>query len=235
MHIPAGMARTVHVAAHYRLAPGATHAPTCPWRTPQPTPAPAARPVARSRPALQVYSLVVPGRRTPSPVWRQRAFRPPKRPAINNAAQVVDLLGRHGDPSNELRLDYRGRPVSWHNFLFTCADTARLAQHLRRREPPHPIAVVGRPGERQVARSGDSHYCVLYDAQAGTGSHLGDPRVLLRSAHRQMLNADKVASPVVALGWWQLRTPRTAADSDVIVLWLDSRWQIGGCPDEILV
>src|SRR3954469_8380242 len=37
----------VHVAAHYRLAPGEAHNVTCPWRTEQLGPAPVARPVAR--------------------------------------------------------------------------------------------------------------------------------------------------------------------------------------------
>ena len=228
-------ATIVHVAAHYRLAPGATHALSCPWPTPQPAPAPVARRSRRPQPDPPVYSLMVPGRRPPTPVWRQRVFRPAMRPALNSAAQVADLLTRHGDPSHEVRLYYGGRPVSWHDFLFTCTDSTRLADYLRPQQPTHPIAVVGRLGRRQMARSGASHYWALYDLGAATGSQPGAARVLLRSSHRQLLNAETVAQPVVALGWWQLRTSETAAKLDVIALWVDRRWQIGPCPAETLV
>jgi hypothetical protein len=224
-------ANIVHVAAHYRLAPGATHAFSCPWRTQQPGPAPAARPVARSRPALQVYSLVVPGRRTPSPVWHRRSFRAPRRPALNSAAQVADLLARHGQAPNQVSIDYRGRRVRWQDFLFTSADTARLAQYLCRTGSVHPVAVVGVPGEREAARSGDSHYWILAHPLAQNGTCPRAARVILRSSRGRLLLGDTLAQTVVALGWWQLRRPGVAADFDEIVLWVNRWWQIAACPD----
>jgi hypothetical protein len=225
-------ATIVHVAAHYRLAPGEAHNVTCPWRTQPPGPAPAARPVARMRQVAQVYSLVVPGRRTPNPVWHQRAFRPPRRPALNSAAQVADLLARHGQASNQLSLNYRGRRVSWQDFLFTCADTARLAQHLQRKESAHPVAVVGVPGERQTARSGDSQYWILGHPCSPKGTRLRAARVILRSSRGQLPLDDTLAQTVsvVALGWWQLHPSGAAAHLDDIVLWVNRRWQIAACP-----
>ena len=231
-HPRRGGANIVHVAAHYRLAPGATHASSCPWRT-QPGPAPVARPVARSRPAPQVYSLVVPARRTPSPVWHHSAFRTPRRPALNSAAQVADLLARHGQASNQLRLDYCGRTIAWQDFLFTCADTARLTQHLRRNESAHPVAVVGVPGERQAARSGDSQYWTLAHPFARMGTRPRAARVILRASRGHLLPVDTLARTVVALGWWQLRPSGLAADFDDVVLWVNRRWQIAACPDAL--
>jgi hypothetical protein len=177
-----------------------------------------------------VCSLVIPGRKTPSPVWHQRAFRTTRRPALNNAAQVADMLARHGQASNQLSLDYRGRRVAWRDFLFTCADTARLAQHLRRNESAHPIAVVGVPGERQTARSGDSQYWILGHPFVPIGTHLRVARVILRSSHGHLLHGGTLAQTVVALGWWQLRPSGVAAHLDDIVLWANWRWQIAACP-----
>src|SRR4051794_33622043 len=84
-------ANIVHISGHYRRAPGEAHNIACPWRTQLPGAAPVVRPVARTQTRPQVYSLVVPGRRTPSPVWRQRAFRSARRPALNSAAKVAEL------------------------------------------------------------------------------------------------------------------------------------------------
>jgi hypothetical protein len=165
-------------------------------------------------------------------VWHQRAFSTPRRPALNRAAQVADLLARHGQASNQLSLDYRGRRVSWQDFLFTCADTARLAEYLRRNESVHPLAVVGVPGERQAARSGDSRYWILAHPLERKGTRLRASRVILRSSRGHLLLGDTLAQTVavVALGWWELRPSGVAADFDDIVLWVNWRWQIAACP-----
>lgn len=223
-------ATIVHVAAHYRLAPGAAHATACRWREqpPSPSPAPAARPGARLPVPPLVYSLVVAGRGdTQAAVWRQRAFRPARRPALNSAAKVADLLARYGDTPSELRLDYRGRPVSWHDFLFTCADAARLAGLLRREQPTHPVAMVGYPGDRHLARSGSSYVWNLAEQVAGPGSHPSAARAVLRSTDGHLLGGDSKAVPVVALGWWQLQGHASAAQPDVVTLWVNRRWQVG--------
>jgi hypothetical protein len=222
-------ANIVHVAAHYRLPPvrpttsRARGGHNCPDGARR-------RSGARTRPAPQVYSLVVPGRRIPSPVWRQRAFRTPRRPALNSASQVADLLARHGQASNQLSLDYRGHRVRWRNFLFTCGDTARLAQYLRRKESVHPVAVVGVPGEGQAARSGDSQYWILGDPFVPKGTRPRAARVILRSSCGQLPLDDILATAVVALGWWQLRPSGASAHLDDVVLWVNRRWQIAACP-----
>jgi hypothetical protein len=189
-----------------------------------------ARSGARTQTTPQVYSLVVPGPRTPRPVWRQRAFRTPRRPALNSATQVADLLARHGQASNQLSLDYRGSRVSWQDFLFTCSDSDRLAQHLRRKQSDHPVAVVGVPGERQAARIADTHYWILAHPVAPKRTRPHAARVILRSPHGHLLLGDTLAQTVVALGWWQLRPSGVDAHLDDIVLWVNRRWQIAACP-----
>ena len=96
----------VQVAAHYRLAPGATHARAYPWSgQPGPQRPQSTRTVPRRTPAPPVYSLVVPDRRQgPRGAWRRRSYRPSGRPALNSAATVADILRQQSEEAT-IRLD----------------------------------------------------------------------------------------------------------------------------------
>jgi hypothetical protein len=141
-------------------------------------------------------------------VWCQRAFRTPRRPALNSARRVADLLARHGDAANEPRLDYRGRPVGWRDFLFGCADAARLARYLPGNQPAHPIAVVGWLGDHQMARSGIR----------GTGSCPTDPRGRASALVGRGCSYDRNAHT-----WWTATATATALRC-VWSLWVGGRF-----------
>lgn len=223
----------VHVAAYYRLTPGATHATSCPWRSQQESPAPAARPGGRPAAAPLRYALVVPGRGgTPRPVWRSRSSQRKWLPALNSAAQVADLVAHHGSGAGAIILDYRGRPIRWQDFVYTGVDADRLSQLLHQGRLRHPIAVMGRLGDLQVARSGRTHVAALSDPSAPDALHPGGTRLLLRTANRQLLDCDP-ARLVVALGWWQPHSrsrPAGLPPVHDVVLWINRGWQVSHCP-----
>jgi hypothetical protein len=105
--------RIIHVAAHYRLAPGAAHMPTCPWRTDEPIRTLDMRRATQPQASSLVYSLVVPGRgHGPMNAWRGRGHPPNRRPAINSASTVASILRRYGEDAANIRLDYRGRSIN---------------------------------------------------------------------------------------------------------------------------
>lgn len=224
----------VHVAAQYRLAPGAAHTTTCPWRSQQELAGPAARPAHRPPAAPLVYSLVVPGRGDMlTPVWRSRSFRQTRRPPLNSASKVADLLARQGDNGGRIRLDYRGRPINWHDFLFTCADVERLSQLLQQGRPGHPVAIVGRLGDRVAAYSGRTYFAVLSDPFAPPTLLPGGARIVVRASNGQLLDSDHEARLVVVIGWWRLHSQTSPAHvphvHDDVVLWVNRGWQISAC------
>jgi hypothetical protein len=220
-------ARIIHVAAHYRLSPGAAHLPTCPWRTDEPSQPPAARRVGQPPASSLVYSLVVPGRgHGPINAWRHRNHRPNRRPAINSATSVANVLRRHGEDAVNIRLDYRGRTIQWHNFLFTGAGVSRLEQLLQRDQPSHPIAVVGAIRGATSASSGRSHLAEVADRFDPATCLPGRSRIVLRSSSQELVSNFDRGSIVVALGWWCVRRTNQAQIAAEITLWVNRRWQI---------
>jgi len=220
-------ARIIHVAAHYRLAPGAIHLPTCPWRSDETPRLSLARPVAPSPASSLVYSLVVPGRgHRPINAWRHRSHRPKRRPAINSATSVANLLRRHGEDAVNIRLDYRGRTIHWYDFLFTGEVVPRLERLLQGDQPGHPIAVVGTIGGSTVARSGRSYRAEMAEPLHPVQRLPGRSRIVLRSSNEWLLNSFDHGHPVVALGWWCIRHTKQANIPAEITLWVNRRWQI---------
>jgi hypothetical protein len=219
--------RIIHVAAHYRLTPGAAHKVTCPWR-----PVEASRPPSYAGPpspaSPSVYSLVVPARGDDSiNVWRHhRSHRPKRRPAINSATSVANLLRRYGEYAANIRLDYRGRSIHWHDFLFTGEDIPRLERLLQRDPPGHPIAVVGTIGGTTVARSGRSYRTEVAETHHPRQLLSDRSRIVVRSSNERLLTSFDRRHPIVALGWWRVRNFKQANAATEISLWISWRWQI---------
>jgi hypothetical protein len=218
--------RIIHVAAHYRLAPGAIHLATCPWRSDETPRLSLARPVAPSPASSLVYSLVVPDRRRrQGNAWRHHTHRPNRRSAINSATSIVNLLRRHGQDTINIRLDYRGRTIYWHDFLFTGEVVPRLERLLQEEQLSHPIAVVGAIGGTTVASSGRSYRAEI--AELRSVQRLpGRSRLVLRSSNERLLNGLGQEHPIVSLGWWCIRHTKQANTPAEITLWVNRRWQI---------
>jgi hypothetical protein len=222
--------RIIHVAAHYRLAPGAAHETTCPWRTDEPSRSSDARRVAQPPASSVVYSLVVPGRgHAPINAWRRRGFRPNRRPAINSATSVANILRRHDEDAVSILLDFRGRTIHWYDFLFTGEAFPRLERLLQGDQPSHPLAVVGTIRGTTVARSGRSYRAEVADSLHPAQRMPGRSRIVLRSSNEWLLNSFDHGHPVVALGWWCIRHTQQANTPAEITLWVNRRWQIDAC------
>jgi hypothetical protein len=220
-------ARIIHVTAHYRLAPGAAHLPTCPWRTDEPSQLPASWRVGQPPASSLVYSLVVPDRgHGPINAWRHRSHRPNRRPAINSATSVVNILRHHGEDAVNIRVDYHGRTIHWHDFLFSCEVVPRLERLLHGDQPGHPTAVVGTIGGTTVARSGRSYRTELAERHHPGQLRPDRSRIVLRSSNERLFNRFEHGQPVVALGWWCVRQTKQANTPAEITLWVSRRWQI---------
>ena len=218
----------VHVAAHYRLAPGAAHTTTCPWLASPTSPAPSARPGSEPKAAPRMYSLVVAGSSSMrTPVWRSRSFRHRQLPPLNSAATVADILTRHGDEAAAITLEYRGRTIRWRDFLFPCSDAERLGQALQQGSPGHPVAVVGHLGNLVVTRSGRTSLAVLTDSFGSAAERPRGPRIVVRTSRSPLIEDNHMNRLAVALGWWQLhRHTGPGHVEHEVVLWINRRWQI---------
>jgi hypothetical protein len=172
-------------------------------------------------------TLVLPDRgHGPINAWRDRSHRPNRRPAINSATSVANLLRRHGEDAVNIRLDYRGRTIHWYDFLFTGEVVPRLERLLQGDQPSHPIAVVGTIGGTTVARSGHSYRAEMAGPLDPAQCLPGRSRIALRSSNEWLLNSFDHGHPVVALGWWCIRQTKQAKTSAEITLWVNRGWQI---------
>jgi hypothetical protein len=219
--------RVIHVAAHYRLAPGAAHETTCPWATGEPSRRSDARRVAQPQASSLVYSLVVPSHgHGPTNTWRHRSHRPNHRPAINSATTIANLLRRHGEDAVNIGLDYRGRTIYWYDFLFTGEVVPRLERLLQEEQLSHPIAVVSTIGGTTVARSGRSYRAEMAESLRPAQRLPRQSRLVLRSSNERLLNSLGQEHPIVALGWWGIRHTKQGNTPAEITLWVNRRWQI---------
>jgi hypothetical protein len=221
----------VQVAAHYRLAPGATHARGCPWSEKPGPPGPqSSRPVARRTPAPLVYSLVVPDRKQrPRGAWRRRSYRPCGRPALNSAATVADILRRQSEVAT-IRLDYRGRAIQWKDFLINASEGPRLMRILESDTPRHPIAVTGVIAAVAVTSSARIHSAFLLGTIDPPVEGTMRAKIVILTPHKGLLEVVDHGH-AVAFGWWRLQRPSADIPYATAVLWIGRRWQISPLPD----
>lgn len=236
---------TVTVSAHFRLAPGAHHAPGCIYDPVQTAAAITAASGGAVRKSAGQLRLLLPNTFTTSPKDTiQRSARSPRRNrsrprtkpdlshVISSAAAIQQFLDRYPDDDAALQLfhaDAGTQRIPWRDFCLG-SDPARLlalAQDLAaERKPRHLIAIHGTITGSGAARTGTTVY-VEQDLHTKIESD-GRRRwlyVRLRTQDPRLTEPLALGRRFIAIGDWELFNPDAARVAE-LALWVRRPWQV---------
>lgn len=240
--------RHVEVRGHFRVAPGHTHAITCPFDFPR-----AAARIARAAPGIirplptgYAVKIPAPPARTFGPSGR--AWRPGRggTPTTFLAAEAVVTIGRvaallrrfggqHAAPG-AFTAAWGHQAIDWPEFCFDPASCVELVERLRARRWRWPSAVLF-----AAERAGQSKAGTTWWAGQTTDAHtnLDGERVGVRLTVRSRapgpvatldLGADALAFGVWQLYWPESQSNRRHARVVEAVCWINQPWQLAPAP-----
>jgi len=234
----------VEVRGHFRLAPGHTHAVTCPFDFPR-----AAARIARAAPAIirplpAGYAVKVPDppARTFGPP--ARAWRPGRAgststfmagEAVATTGKIAALLERFGGQHvapGAFTAAWGRQAIDWPDFCFDHASYIELVQRLHAGTWPWPFAVMFTAERAGQSKAGTSWWTgQITDQHTILDGRPVAIRVTVRSRTPAPIRALELGGPALGFGSWQLYRPPTRpqrrgpAIADA-VLWINQPWQL---------
>ena len=235
--------RRVEVRGHFRVAPGHSHAITCPFDFPQ-----AAARIARAapgviRPLPTGYAVKIPDPPARTFGRSARAWRPGRGgattaflavEAVVTIGRVAALLRRFGGQDaapGAFTAAWGHQAIDWHEFCFDSGSCVELVERLHAGQRPWPSAVLLVAERAGQSKAGTTWWAgQTTDAHTNLDGECVGIRLTVRSRTPGPVATLGLGGDALAFGVWQLYWPesqpnRRRARVVEAVCWINQPWR----------